>query len=165
MKIRIVMLVIILIGMANQPMNAKIDAQDQLFPNEIVLELTTLFIKYYPEVKTDIVDNKIHFEYHTRTFVIHEPLKTGEWQDPFEQKGPQKGGILCDIALIKGTYLGAAIVPQTFDKRYYSLLLMAPYSTTNDCHLYVHLLYPHDVKAEFLNQFHEIINNYGNKKK
>jgi hypothetical protein len=50
------------------------------------------------------------------------------------------------------------VVPQTFDKRYFRVLLLAPYSPKRDAHLIVHLAYPRDVHPEFLKQFTELVN-------
>jgi len=45
-------------------------------------ELRTLFRKHYPKATSHLLKDKIHFEHDTRVFIVHEPLKTGEWQDP-----------------------------------------------------------------------------------
>jgi hypothetical protein len=124
-------------------------------------ELRTLFRRYYPEATSHLLKDKIHFEYDTRVFIVHEPLKTGEWQDPWETRGPKLGGILCDIELRKGRYNGAASVPQTFEKRYFKLLVMAAYSPKQDAHLYIHLSYPANVSVDFLKQFTELANDFG----
>jgi hypothetical protein len=121
-------------------------------------ELRTLFLKHYPGVTSHLLNERMHFEHDTRIFIVHEPLKTGEWQDPWETRGPKRGGILCDITLQEGRYQGAAVVPQTFDKRYFQLLLMAPYSVKHDRHLIVHLSYPGNVKPEFLKEFTDLVN-------
>ena len=97
--------------------------------------ITALVRKYYPDAKTDLTKRTIHFEAHVRRFMIHEQLKTGEWQDAHEMIGPQRGGVVGNIELRNGKYLGAAAVPQTFDKRYFLLLVMAPYSDARDVHL------------------------------
>lgn len=124
-------------------------------------DLRILFQQYYPKVTSHLVKDKIHFEQDTRVFIVHEAYKTGEWQDPWETRGPKRGGILCEIELKKGKYEGAAVVPQTFDKRYFKVLLLAPYSARQDAHLYVHLSYPADVNSEFLRLFTERINEFG----
>ena len=124
-------------------------------------ELRTLFQQHYSNATSHLLTNKIHFERDTRAFLVHEPTKNGEWQDPWETRGPKRGGILCDLELRKGPYAGAAMVPQTFDKRYFKLLLMAPYSSRHDAHLYVHLSYPADAKADFLRQFTDLVNDFG----
>ena len=90
-------------------------------------ELRTLFRKHYPKATSHLLKDKIHFEHDTRVLIVHEPLKTGEWQDPRETRGPKPGGILCDITLQKGQYQGAAVVPQTFDKRYFKVLSLLPW--------------------------------------
>ena len=123
-------------------------------------ELQTLFRHQYPTVTSDLLKDKIHFECDTRLFVVHEADMTGRWQDPWEERGPNPGGILCDITLEKGKYQGQAVVPQTFDKRYFKLLLLAPYSEKQDEHLEVHLYYPRNVNDDFLKQFTELVNNF-----
>jgi hypothetical protein len=109
--------------------------------------------KHYPKAEMTLKDQTIHFEFNTRKFMIHEPLLTGEWQDAREEAGPQKSGIYGDIELRAGKYAGMAVTPQSFDKRYFTLLLMAPYSKKLNYHLYVHLKYPRDVPQEFLKEF------------
>lgn len=52
-------------------------------------------------------------------------------------------------------------MPQTFDKRYFKVLLMAPYSPKQDAHLSVRLSYPRNVTAEFIKQFTELVNEFG----
>jgi len=70
-------------------------------------------------------------------------------------------GILGTIELIDGEYRGAAMVPQTFDRLYYTIILMAPYSKKHDCHLYVHLYIPrHESKPEFIKEFTELVTTF-----
>lgn len=134
--------------------------QDPRLKN-IYREIRTLVKRYYPEATTYFLKNKIQFEFNTRPYIIHVPLKTGEWQDPWEERGPKKDGILGNIEIRKGQYTGAAVVPQTFDRRYYSIMLMAPYSQKYDCHLYVHLYIPNlGRKLEFIKEFTEQINGF-----
>jgi len=67
-------------------------------------EVQTLFRRHYPKATSHLLRDKIHFERDTRVFIVHEPLKTGEWQGPLEERGPKSGGILCDMTLQKGNY-------------------------------------------------------------
>src|SRR5262245_4114515 len=121
---------------------------------------TTLVLKYYPDAKTELKQQTIHFEARARRFMVHEQLKTGEWQEARETIGPQRGGVVGDMELRSGKYLGAAVVPQAFDKRYFTLLVMAPYSDTRDEHLYTHLLYPADVSRVFLSEFTDLVTRF-----
>src|SRR3989454_4419809 len=52
-------------------------------------------------------ETTIHFEARTRRFMVHEPLKTGEWQHARETIGPQRGGVVGNMELRTGKYLGA----------------------------------------------------------
>jgi hypothetical protein len=124
-------------------------------------ELQTLFRKHYPKATSHLLKDKIHFEDETRVFIVHEPTMTGEWQDPWETRGPKPGGILCDITLHQGPYQGQAAVPQIFDKRYFKTWLAAPYSPTHDAHLEVHLSFPRNVNEDFLKQFTDMVNDFG----
>ena len=142
-------------GQSDKSTNAENPALKRFYP-----ELRTLFRRHYPRVTSHLLKEKMHFEHDTRIFIVHEPTKTGEWQDPWETRGPKPGGILCDITLQEGRYQGAAVVPQTFDKRYFKVLLMAPYSAKHDSHLIVHLSYPGNVSGEFLKEFTELVNDY-----
>ena len=107
-------------------------------------ELGTLFRKHYPKATSHLLKDTIHFEHDTRVFIVHEAQMTGEWQDPWETRGPKPGGILCDIRFQKGKYQEQAVAPHTFDKRYFKILLLAPYSEKHDAHLVVHRSIPVD---------------------
>ena len=61
--------------------------------------------RYYPQATSHLLANNIHFEYDTRVFVVHKPLKNGRWQDTWEQRGPKKGGILGEIEFRRGRYV------------------------------------------------------------
>jgi len=133
---------------------------------QIYSSVQRIVIHHYPTATYHLLKNKIHFEDNTRLFIIHVPLKTGEWQDPWEERGPRKGGILGTIELRDGEYTGAAMVPQMFDRFYYSIILMAPYSRKHDCHLYVHLYVPkHQSKPEFTKELTEMVNAFESKLK
>ena len=122
--------------------------------------LGAVLSKHYPQGAISTAEERWRFDANTRLFMIHEPLKTGEWQDAREQRGPKRGGIYCEIVSESGPYLGAAVVPQTFDKRYFTVLLLAPYSKRLDRHLHVLLSYPGDATKDFLREFTEAVNRF-----
>ena len=124
-------------------------------------EFRTLVRKHYLKATSHLLKDTIHFEHDTRVFIVHEAQMTGEWQDSWETRGPKPGGILCDIRFQKGKYQEQAVAPQTFDKRYFKILLLAPYSEKHNAHLVVHLSYPRDVKEDFLKQFTELVHDFG----
>jgi hypothetical protein len=126
----------------------------------LYVEVRALVRRFYPQATLQMLNKGVHFEYNSRTFLIHPRSRTGNWQDTVGERGPSRGGILCDIELRPGRYNGAAIVPQTFDMQRFKLLLMAPYSKRNDCYLYVHLYYPEDVSPEFVREFRTLIASF-----
>lgn len=123
-------------------------------------QVRELVQKHYPKATVSLKDKTIHIEYNTRKFMIHEPLLTGEWQDAHEEPGPQKGGIYGDIELRAGEYGGMAALPQSFDKRYFTLFVTAPYSKKLDRHLDIHLKYPRDVPKDFLKEFERLVGGF-----
>ncbi len=123
-------------------------------------EVRQLARRHYPQATAHHLNDAIHFEYNTRLFIVHEPQMTGEWQDPWPERGPQRGGIHCDISIVPGGYQGQAVIPQNFDKRYYTLALTAPYSQKLDAHLLVYIKYPRNVPAGFLDEMNKLLNDF-----
>jgi hypothetical protein len=119
--------------------------------------LGPLFQRHYPQVTSQQEPDGIQFVHDTRTFLIHTALKTGEWQEAREVRGPKRRGILCSIRLREGRYDGAAVLPQTFDERYFQTLVMAVPSPDQAFYLYVHLSYPDTVSSAFLKDFDETL--------
>jgi|AGTN01.3.fsa_nt_gi hypothetical protein len=128
-------------------------------------QLQGLITEFYPNATFEIKGGRFSGKYNTRTFMIHHALKTGEWQDAFAQEGPNKGGILCTIESSTGKYGGAAMVPQTFDYRYFSSLLMAPENSKSNTYLIAHLNYPSSVSVEFINRYRDLIESYSDREK
>jgi hypothetical protein len=134
-------------------------AEDRLL-ERLFAATKALVLKYYPDAQTELTGHTIHFEVRTRRFMIHEPLRTGDWQDAREIVGPQRGGVIGNMELRSGKYPGAAMVPQAFDKRYFTLQVMAPYSEARGAHLYTHLLYPGDANRLFLSEFTDLVTRF-----
>lgn len=132
--------------------------------NKFVSELEKLLKRYYPKIRRaegEFDPGVVQFEYNTMKFMIHHALKTGEWQPAHECKGPQRHGVVCGIRLSEGKFLGAAMVPQVFDDKYYNTLLMAPYYEKDDCHLMANLSYPEsDVDPNFLREYQRLVNSF-----
>ena len=124
---------------------------------ELASRLRPVLERYSPGARSQVRGSVLEFEHDTRVFLIHIPLKTGEWQEAREIKGPNRGGILGTIELRDGRYDGAAVLPQTFDERYFETLVMAEPSPDETQYLYVHLSYPDGVERRFLGEFHEAV--------
>jgi hypothetical protein len=119
--------------------------------------LRPVFQRHYSGVSSRLKRDSIDFEHDTRTFLIHVRLKTGEWQEAREVKGPNRRGIVCHIELRGGKYGGAAILPQTFDHHYFQTLVVEVPSPGETSHFYVHLSYPDEVNRGFLKDFQEAV--------
>lgn len=125
--------------------------------SRIASRLHPVFHRHYPGTKAQIDSDRVVFEHGTRVFLIHVPLKTGEWQKAREVKGPDRNGILCTIQLRDGRYDGAAVLPQTFNERYFETTVAQEPSPDGSRYLYVHLSYPSGVRAGFQKEFWEVV--------
>ncbi len=123
-------------------------------------DMRMVVLKHYPKASTSQLDGNFHAEHDTRLFMIHHPTLLGDWQDASEERGPKRGGMMCQLQVKAGPYGGMAALPQTFDHRYFKVLRLAPYSSQRDQHLSVRLAYPADAKPEFLTDFTKAVNNF-----
>ncbi|MBP9089689.1 hypothetical protein KBI23_01585 [bacterium] len=126
----------------------------------LLTKLKALLLEFYPQSTFTKKPDGFECRFNTRTFLIHHALKTGEWQEARAQEGPNRGGILCSVTESAGRYAGAAMVPQQFEYRYFSCLLMAPYNKNIDRHLIAHLYFPDNVKPQLLKRFNELITSF-----
>jgi len=122
--------------------------------------LQTLFARHFPKVAATAKNGGLTFDYQTRIFLIHEHGKGGGWGDAAEERGPNPGGIYCEIVSEEGPYNGQAEAPQIFDKRYFKILLVAPYSKRLNRHLHILLSYPDGTPDAFLREFKEAADRF-----
>src|SRR5690349_4587132 len=123
----VVLIMFLLIALPTAPTAPTAKAQSVDLTN-ISSEFKRLFQEYYPQIKSEIQDNHLHFEYKTRYYLISLPTKTGIIQEPRKTAGPRMKGILCHITLEKGKYQGTAALPQKFPRANFTVWLLAPYS-------------------------------------
>lgn len=139
---------------------AKAGAEESKLPDltKFAAKVEQLLHSYYPNLtRENISSNAICFSADTMKFMIHMPLKTGEWQPAHEEIGPQRKGIRCCLNLSPGRWMGAAAMPQEFDHHYFKVYAMAPYSEKHNCHLHASLYYPDSVKPELLTKYTALI--------
>jgi len=116
---------------------------------------------YYPKATVSRTAGTFRFSHDTMPFMIHVPLKTGAWQPARETEGPKRhGGILGELEVRQGRWQGAADVPQTFDRAYFTAYLMAPYSERCDCHLVANLSYPDTIDKTFVGAWTDAVNEF-----
>jgi hypothetical protein len=132
--------------------------------DELCSQVQALITEFYPKATFEKKNGTFIGKFNTRMFMIHHALKTGEWQEASQQEGPNKGGIVCRIQNGTGPYMGAAMVPQTFDYRYFNSLLMAPENKATNTHLIAHLDYPSGVSVDFVNRYRKLISSYAGDK-
>jgi hypothetical protein len=123
-------------------------------------ELGRVVQRHYPGCTSHVLGEKIYFERDTRIFLVHHPLKTGEWQDPVEERGPKLNGVVVEIVIASGPYGGAAMVPQSFDHHYFTRFVTAPYSDKLEAHLHVTVKYSARVPQEFLKELTTVLDRF-----
>ena len=142
-------------------------------PDQICVKLQALFLKYYPKATfTNQQANGIHFEYETGTFEVPADTK-GDAANPSgaeqrTERGPKKGGIMCDVLIQEGKYLGqlefrgegGGYGKFVIDRKVYKEHLMVPYSAKRNAYLWVRLLCPSDTSEDFLKEFDAIMTDF-----
>ncbi len=76
-------------------------------------DVRMVVLRHYPKASTNQLDGKFHAEHDTRIFMIHHPTLLGDWQDAREERGPKRGGMMCQVQVQDGPYGGMAGLPQT----------------------------------------------------
>ena len=140
-----------------------VTAQDTALPSldRFSIKMKQMLETKYPKIEQSTASGARQFNYNTMIFQIHIPLKTGEWQKAVQELGPQRKGILCRYKLIPGKYMGAAMLPQTFNHHYYQIYSVAPYSAKHNCYLQASLYYPEaDTDPEILRGFRDLTKNF-----
>ena len=91
-------------------------------------QIEQLLKENYPEASLYWLENKIYFEYKAQPHIIPTFYKGGEFQGYRVERGPYDSGIIGEIKLSGGPYLGAASVTRLFENpsfRSFSTYLMA----------------------------------------
>lgn len=149
-----------LILMSAQSLSAEEQVPKQV--GKVYADVKSLILEYYPKAEISEKDGRIEARFNTRKFMIHYPLKTGEWQDAVPTEGPNRKGLLCTVRYDKGPWMGAAMVPQTFEYAYFSTLMNCPHDSKSDIHLEAHLSYPRETSPQFLTRYSKLIQGFGN---
>ncbi|MFC2156579.1 hypothetical protein ACFLT9_01950 [Acidobacteriota bacterium] len=153
------------------------DKKDQLDSNlpdlmDFSRELKELVLKYYPKADISETDISLKFEYETREFTVHAPLKTGGWSEiAHKVKGPRnvvyneessqrESGIVGTVSLEPQQYIAQITRPQTLDYSYFKHLMLAPESKKFECHLMADLKYPYETREAFVKAFTELVNSF-----
>ncbi|HEY7311048.1 MAG TPA: hypothetical protein VH643_16915 [Gemmataceae bacterium] len=143
---------------------ARMDAPDNdgnQFDQKLLLKKVGEVVKkHYPKAKVELKDGVIRFDYKTRIFKIHTANLDGVWQDAHDERGPQPGGVCGWIQLLKGEYVGMAVLPQEFDVHYYKSYRMGHYERKLDCTVDAGLSYPPREGNEFVEEFEKVIDQF-----
>lgn len=131
---------------------------------KVYSDVKKLVAEFYPNAEVIEKESRLECRFKTRKFMVHLPLKTGEWQEARPMEGPDRSGMMCVISYQKGRWMGAAMVPQTFEYHYYASTLSCPYNKKLDMHLESHLYFPKNVKPEFLKRYSDLVNEFGAEK-
>lgn len=74
------------------------------------------------ELQTDQANVGLAFR--TRTFMVHGGSKTGRFaKKAHQEKGPDVDGLMVEVRVGEGRYLGAAVTPQTLRRPYWKTFI------------------------------------------
>jgi uncharacterized protein YbaP (TraB family) len=122
--------------------------------DRLYTELEKLVHEYYKKAKITRTPGKIHFEFKSRPYLN---TTTGR-QDII----PDFGGVIGDLEFKPGPYKGKVKLPQKYaEYAFYAVILMAPYVSTMNSHIYTRLAYPEGTEHDFTDRFTDLVNQFG----
>lgn len=133
-------------------------------------EMRRLVNREYPQATSNYLRSRIHFEYNTRVFLIHGSSMFGDWSDAREVRGPNLGGVECNITVVDGQRkMGQRIYIQSEgymmdEGLYFNTYYLTPYSKKLDAYLNVALRFPRNPPQKspqkFRREFAELVNRF-----
>lgn len=126
-----------------------------------------LILRYFPNSTFTMTDTTLIFESNAREFYIHSANKIGSWEDAIKVRGPNRGGIYCEIYLRRGKpeptaaeklYLQGQL--PRFDQFYFYESVLTPLSEKYNCYISVDIRYSKEISEQFLSEFELLANNF-----
>ncbi|MBX9694117.1 MAG: hypothetical protein K2Z81_17170, partial [Cyanobacteria bacterium] len=97
-------------------------------------DLQAMFKNYYSDAKIKRTADNLHVEYKLHKYEFH--------RSGIRIAAPKLDGVLCDITVKPGRYSGKEVLPLQTNEPLYVILLLAPYSERDNCHLFTRLVFP-----------------------
>jgi hypothetical protein len=106
------------------------------------LRLQEVLKKHGIRIGTVVHGGELRINYKARSFLVYGSYKDGSWSDDLHpEMGPVAGGVVLRAHYIQGPWQGAAMLPMTTDRPYFTTYTAAPYSKKQDRSLYYQLSY------------------------
>jgi len=118
---------------------------------ELEAQLDPVLKKHFPKAVIKKNDNSMHFEFKAQKYAT---------TDSGIVLGPKTDGIVGDIEVKPGKHKGKHVMPLTTNETLYYSIAWWPYSTAKNSHLYIKLLFPHDVNIAVADEFKEALNSF-----
>lgn len=97
--------------------------------------------QHHPGAKVEGEGNRLVYRLRTHTFKIHTIHKNGRIsQKPHDEEGPNVDGILVEVTIHDGNYLGQAEIPQDLHRPYWRTFINA-YPVSGGQYLWVSISY------------------------
>ncbi len=124
----------------------------------IFIDLGKLVREYYAKAAVTSDKEGVKFKYKVKNEVSFYGGKKSV-------EVPISGGILGEVTLVSGKYEGKDKDRLSSEERegFHSKLVIAPYSSKRNAHLFAQLLFPEDVAIEFKQRFKELVNSFQDK--
>lgn len=102
----------------------------------------------------------VRLSFHTRTFLVYGGSKTGRYaKKAHEEEGPDVDGIMVEVRVAEGRYLGAAQTPQTLRRPYWQTFINEYPIAKGRQHLFLNLSTGARPNRKIVSQIHQLLNS------
>lgn len=123
---------------------------------KIKTKVEKIFDKHKVEIAITLESNRLIARFHTDKFMLHTIHKTGYISPKvYEQEGPNYDGILLDVSLRDGKYVGQAVIPQELNQIYWKTYINAYPINKEKQYLWLALSYGSRTNKELIKEIKE----------
>lgn len=121
-------------------------------------QLGKLVRKHFPDAVVAQDNGKFTAKHGTMVFTIHRHWKTGKILKETDQvEGPNYEGFMISISVQDGKYEGAAMVPQTLNRRYWQEYIDRPPTEDGKGHYVINFSFGSRLNREFMKTVFEAL--------
>ena len=126
--------------------------------SELADKISKLVKKHFPDAIIAQDNSTLSAKHGTMVFTIHRHWKTGKILEETDQvEGPNYKGFMISLSVQNGKYEGAAMVPQTLNRRYWKTYIDRPPTDDDKGYYVINFSYGARLDRDFMKAIFEAL--------